>query len=426
MRGSKSAKVLNGFLIVAFLSLVVVAAISNFGCAPTAQQQSSKLSPERQKAIQDSLNEIYNRKLALNWSLGYENYKNKMYKNAIPYFWKVVEMDTVHKFKNLFTYLSDAYIKLNKADSAQIALEMGVQKFPENAHLRRSLGYIYDNLGRTEEAIKQYEKAVSIDEKRPADWKRLALLYIKNDQTDDAIRAYEKVVELDPNDHDAQETLSKLYKSTGDAEAAITRMEEVKKLNPQNTENLFNLGREYFNVAEYEKAVTNFEALLSLKPNDTQAMSYLASSLQNIGNYKRAINIYKEILKIEPQNKKIYTDIATCYKEIKQFSTARSYANKALKIDSNYGLAYIVRGEIYEAAVDECMRQTGKDMADFDDKLVYELAYNEYKKATKDLQFKDTAQALLNYLKDFIPKKEDRFFHKGQTKPRKKCYSWIR
>jgi len=425
MRSFKSAKVLNGFLILAFLSLITVAAIFNFGCTPTAQQQ-VQISPERQKAIQDSLNQIYNRKMALNWSLGYENYKNKMYRNAVPYFWKVVELDTINKFKNLYTYLSDSYIKLNKADSAQLALELGVQKFPNNAHLRRSLGYIYDNLGRTEEAIEQYEKAVSIDEKKAADWKRLAVLYIKNDQTDDAIRAYEKVVQLDPNDHEAQQTLSKLYKSTGDAEAAINRMEEVKKLDPQNVENLFNLGREYFNSAEYEKAATNFEALLSLKPNDAQAMSYLAASQQNIGNYQRAINIYKEVLKLEPDNKKAYTDIATCYKELKQFSTARSYANKALKIDSNYGLAYIVRAEIYEAAVDECMRKTGKDVADFDDKLVYELAYNEYKKATKDLQFKDIAQTRLNYIRDFIPKKEDRFFHKGQTKPKKKCYSWIR
>ncbi|NOZ61529.1 MAG: tetratricopeptide repeat protein [Calditrichaeota bacterium] len=425
MKDFVGRKTLTGLLIVAVLSLLAIAGIFNFGCVPTAQQQGPQISPERQKAIQDSLTQVYERKMALNFSLGYENYKNKMYSNAIPYFWKVAKLDTINKYKNLFTYLSDSYIKLNKADSAQIALEMGVQRFPNIAHLHRSLGYIYDNLGRIEEAIDQYEKALAIDEKRPADWKRLALLYIKNDQTDDAIRAYEKVVKLDPNDNDAQQTLSKLYKSTGNADAAIQQMESVKKLDPQNTENLFNLGKEYFNVAEYEKAISNFGAMLSLKPNDVQAMTYLASALQNVGNYKRAINIYKEVVKMEPDNKKIYTDIATCYKELKQFSTARKYANKALKIDNQYGLAYIVRAEIFEAAVDECMRQTGKDVADFDDKLVYELAYKEYKKATTDLQFKDTAQARLNYLKDFIPKKEDRFFHKGQTKPKKKCYSWI-
>ena len=71
------------------------------------------------------------------------------------------------------------------------------------------------------------------------------------------------------------------------------------------------------------------------------------------------------------------------------------------------------------------MDDHGKDVADFDDKLVYELAYKEYQKATKDLQFKDTATTRMNYIRDFIPKKEDLFFHKGQTKAKKDCYKWI-
>jgi tetratricopeptide (TPR) repeat protein len=218
--------------------------------------------------------------------------------------------------------------------------------------------------------------------------------------------------------------LSQLYKSSGDAEAAIKRMEEVKKLDPKNTENLFNLGREYFDNTNYERAVENFTALLSLEPTDISAYSYLGASYQNSGKFNEALTAYKKATDIQPDNKKLLTDIATCYRELGSFATARTYANKALAIDANYGLAYIVRGEIYESAVESCMKSRGKESPEFDDKLVFELAYKEYQKATSDLQFKDLATTKLRYLQDFIPKKEDRFFHK-HTEAKLSCYKWI-
>ncbi len=418
------AKNLRSILFVLLLLALLASMIHIFGCVPAAETKGPAIDPARQKAIQDSLQQIYDRKLNIKYSTGYEYYKNKMYRNCIKPLWEVVEIDTALKFKNTFAYLSDAYIQLNNADSAQIALEMGVKAFPENAYLHRNLGYIYSTRGLVQEAINEYEKAVALEDIKSNDWKQLANLYLRNNQEEKAIQAYEKVVSLDPQDQDAQKTLSQLYKSTGNAEAAINRMEEVKKLDPQNTENLFNLGREYYNTDNFEKAIVNFNALLQLKPNDISAYSYLGASYKNSGNFNEALTAYKKALDLQPDNKKLLTDVASCYRELQSFATARNYANKALKLDPNYGLAYIVRGEIYESAVESCMESRGKEAPEFDDKLVFELAYKEYQKAANDLQFKDIATSKMRYVEDFIPKKEDRFFHKN-TEAKLSCYKWI-
>ncbi len=410
------------------LALLLIALATSLvfiiGCVPPAAKQGPQVDEARQKAIQDSLQRIYDRKLARYASTGFEYYKNKMYRNCIKPLWKVADLDTAQRYKRTFTYLSDAYIKLNNADSAQIVLEIGTQKFPKNAYLHRNLGYIYGGRGMIEDAISEYEKALAIADTIVSDWKQVANLYIRNDQQDEAINAYEKVVSINPKDQEAQRTLSQLYKSTGDADAAIQRMEEVKKLDPQNTENLFNLGKEYFNNEDFENAIVNFSALLELKPSDISSYSYLGAAYSNSGQCNKAITAYKKALDIQPDNKKLNTDVATCYKELGRFSTARSFANKALKIDSKFGLANIVRGEIYEAAVEECMADRGKDVPEFDDKLIFELAYKEYKKATNDIQYKDIAASKMRYIKDFIPKKEDRFFHK-HTQAKLNCYKWI-
>ncbi len=408
------------------LAVLVIGVFMNFNCAPTAQQARPMVDVARQKAIQDSIRKVYEYELNKTWSTAFEHYKNKNYESAINPFWKVIELDTIERFKDQkYSLLSDSYIKLNKPDSAQIVLEMGVKKYPGNAYLHRTLAYFLDSRGQTEEAIQEYQKATEIDPSRPADWKALGNLYIKTNQVELATRAFEKVTELDPTDQDAQKVLSRLYKSTGDAEAAIKRMEEVKRLDPNNAENLFNLGREYFNLEDYNNAVLNLELMLKLKPNDPTAMEFLGNALQNRGDFRRAINVYNEILKLKPDHIKVMCDMATSYRELGQFSTARNYARQALGVDPKFGLARIVIGEIYESAAEKCYTARGKKMPEFDDKLIYDLAYQEYQKATQDPQFRELAERKMNYVNQSRPTKEDLFFHKGQTRPKDPCYDWI-
>lgn len=425
MRASTSTRSFQNLIVFLTISVLAGSIIFIFGCAPTTQQVDPTADTARQKAIQDSLRKVYEFELNKAWSTAFEYYKNKTYRSSIKSFWKVIELDTIDRFKDKFSLLSNAYINLNNPDSAQIVLEMGVQEYPDNAHLHRTLAYFLDGRGQTEEAIAEYEKATEIDDSQVSDWKALANLYIKNDQLEEATAAFEKVTELDPKDQDAQRTLSRLYKSSGDSDAAIQRMEEVKKLNPNNTENIFNLGREYFNYGDYDNAIANFEAVIKLKPEDTMALEYLGNSLQNKGSFRRAINVYNEIMKLEPENKKVMCDIATCYKELGQFQTARNQARRALQIDPQYGLPHIVIGEIYEAQAEKCYTARGKKLPEFDDKLVYAMAYDEYQKALKDIQFKDLAERKMSYVRDFRPTNEDLFFHKGQTKPEDPCYDWI-
>ncbi len=426
MRTSNHLSPLRLFGMLLSLLILVTAILVNFHCAPTAQQAKPVVDEARQKAIQDSLRKAYDYELNKTWSTAFEHYKNKNYESAINPFWKVIELDTIERFKDQkYALLSDSYIKLNKPDSAQIVLEMGVKAYPENAYLHRTLGYFLDSRGQTEEAIQEYQRATEIDPSRAADWKALGNLYIKSNQIDLATRAFEKVTELDPKDQDAQKILSRLYKSTGDAEAALKRMEEVKRLDPNNTENLFNLGREYFALGDFNNAVLNLEQMLKIKPNDLTAMEYLGNALQNRGDFRRAINVYNEILKLKPDNIKVMCDMATSYRELGQFQAARNYARQALTVDPKYGLARIVIGEIYESAAEKCYTVRGKKMPEFDDKLIYDLAYQEYSKAAQDPQYRDMAERKMNYVSQSRPTKEDLFFHKGQTRPKDPCYDWI-
>jgi len=97
---------------------------------------------------------------------------------------------------------------------------------------------------------------------------------------------------------------------------------------------------------------------------------------------------------------------------------------KALAIDSKYGLAYLSRGIVYEASADKCVSKRGEKVT-FDDKLVYKMAYDEYVKAKRDLEWKPDAERRMKYLETLIPTREDYFMHKNQKSPQSSCYEWI-
>lgn len=421
----KNSSIIFGITMMLLVVLFSTMLFVNFGCAPPAP----KIDPVRQKAIDDSLNKVAQEKymfeLAKNWSTGYEYHKAKMYRNALKPFWKVAKLDTISRFKDVWNKLVDIYFNLGKPDSAQLVAEMGLEQYPDNLYLHRSLAHILTGREMVDEAIEHYVAVVNLDPEAVEDWKKLGGLYVRNDQIDDAINAYEMVSEINPNDQEANDVLSKLYAQTGDQDAALERLEKVRKQDPENPKHMFNLGRQYFTREFYSKAEAEFRAYVAKNPEDKVAIEFLGSSLQNQEKYQEAINVYQSLLKLDPNHKKSLCEIATCLKSLKKFRSARESANKALKIDPQYGLAYIVRGEIYEASVEDCIRKRSSTKTTWDDKLVYKLAYNEYKKAMNDPAFSDIAERRIGYVKQLIPTAEDRFMHKNDTKASGPCYNWI-
>lgn len=362
--------------------------------------------------------------LMKSWSFGYENYKNKQYAGAVKHFWKVSQLDTVAKFPKVYRYLGDSYFKLNNPDSAQVVFELGLEKYPKDAYLHRMVGFLKNQRQMIDEAIDEYKIVVEIEPDSKDDWKQLAALYVKNDEYEDAISAFEKVLEIDPNDAEAQRNLSEIQRSTGDVEGAIENKEKTREAQPENSQVRFELGKMYFDQENYENSVKRFQEFLTLVPNDVGAMEYIASSYMHLEKTRQAIDEFKKILKLQPDNKKVMAEVSRCYKELGSFRSASAYANKALAIDKTYGLGWIALGEAYEASAEACV--SGKDgKVEFNDKLVYEIAAQQYERAKKDLAFKQDAQRHLNYLQAVLPTKEDKFMHKNEKKPVGECYSWI-
>ncbi len=79
-----------------------------------------------------------------------------------------------------------------------------------------NLGLVMKRLGRWEEAIEQYRKAVSIDPQYATAYNNMGALYLARGNTDEAQRYLQKAAEIDPANADPHLNLGYLFEMRGD------------------------------------------------------------------------------------------------------------------------------------------------------------------------------------------------------------------
>jgi tetratricopeptide (TPR) repeat protein len=406
------------------LLLIVLMNVNFFGCATTGPK-SKELTPEQKKAIQDSLFQIHKNELSRLFSFGFEPYKHGDYEKAKRYFRLVAEKDTSGIYgRVLYQRLGDCYLRLNIPDSAEWAYKVGIVRQPDNPYFYTALGYIYRAGGRTEEAIETYETLVELVPDSASYHKYLGELYVRVEENAKAIEEYQKTVELNPRDQESQEVLSRLLSQAGEIDKVIETQKSLVESDPENMKYRMNLAQTYHRAGEFENAIEQLKIVTSKEAENILALELLGDSYKQTDKFNDAVTIYRQILAKNKNDKKNLCNLAMCYTSLGRYTTAMGEVAKAQRIDTNYGLVYLTRGMIYEASAEKCVSQNGGKIT-YDDKLVYKLAYDEFQRATRDLEWKNDADRRMAYLETLIPTREDEFMHSNQKTPRGECYQWI-
>lgn len=251
----------------------------------------------------------------------------------------------------------------------------------------------------------------------------LSQLYLQLED-ERAIDAQRKVIEYDPENVEAATTLARMMDFFG--MDPLKAREEAFLKDTTNVLNARQYGMIAFESGQYDKALRAFNAVLVQEPENVEAFSYIGRVYESKDQLSNAINVYKKIITIDPDRLNTLCALASVYGRLNEFSVARSYIRRAINKDAGYGLAYMVMGEIYENAVMNCSNKREKDGYSYDDKLVFEMAREEYRKAaSKDRNVASSAQNRYNQLAPFIRTKADKHMQGNRDTLKDGCYAWI-
>lgn len=115
-----------------------------------------------------------------------------------------------------------------------------------------------------------------------------------------------------------------------------------------------------------------------------------------------------------------YMLMAQTYQGMKRFSLAREMAKKALNVNPNYGMAYVLIGDLYAASADNC----GKN--DVAKKAAYWVAVDKYMEAKHvEPDLADAMNKRIALYKQQFPSTEQLFFYNLKTGDHYKVECWI-
>jgi tetratricopeptide (TPR) repeat protein len=195
------------------------------------------------------------------------------------------------------------------------------------------IGYAYSQLGRLDEAIRSYNKALELSSD-PIIYFNIGTVYIKKNEAGNAIKNFEKALNMNANIVQAYPLLISLYyesKRTDDAKRLEQRYRHVL-LAEQSREHIRS-GIQAYADRHYDVAVEEFKQSIELDPSNPVAYSNLGIAYYNSDMMNEAFESQRKALEIDPNYPGAYYGLALIYKKSGNVAMAKKYFEEYLRLE---------------------------------------------------------------------------------------------
>eukprot|EP01029_Cantina_marsupialis_P031244 TRINITY_DN8906_c0_g1_i1.p1 TRINITY_DN8906_c0_g1~~TRINITY_DN8906_c0_g1_i1.p1 ORF type:complete len:1095 (+),score=304.88 TRINITY_DN8906_c0_g1_i1:527-3811(+) len=233
-----------------------------------------------------------------------------------------------------------------KTQEALREYEAAVSLKRTNPYWLVDLGHLYRLHGRLREARQCFTDAAALDTSFAVAWSNLACIHKDEGNTKMAIQYYNHAISLDPGFFDAYSNLGNVYKDTGMLEEAQTMYNRALELRPNSPIVLGNLAAIYLERGELEKSLQTFERALKIHPHFPDALSNLGNALRQMCRNDEAIASYKAALKLNPNHTHALNNLANALKDEGQSLEAERLYRQALQLCPTFAGAHSNLGNL--------------------------------------------------------------------------------
>ncbi len=167
-------------------------------------------------------------------------------------------------------------VNLRKYEDAIKEYEKALSYFPDNSWAYMNIGIAYEYLGKMDQSISFSKKAVEVDPENATAVYNLGRNYFRTRRYDDAIQAYLKAMEYYPDHPDVNHGLARAYQVKGDKENAVFHFKKYLEFAPDG-ENV-PLVKKYLASVGQPVAENPNDILLLLKKKRYDALEEILTS----------------------------------------------------------------------------------------------------------------------------------------------------
>ena len=164
---------------------------------------------------------------------------------------------------------------------------------PDYVEAHNNLGSAFKALGRYEDAVASYRKALVIDPGSAAAHSNLGNALKALGRSEDAVASYRKALAIDPGSAAAHNNLGNALTELGQPRDAVASYREALAVRPDFAEAHNNLGSALRKLGRLDDAVASCTRALAVRPDYAEAHGNLANALTDLGrlNKKRVLMV---------------------------------------------------------------------------------------------------------------------------------------
>jgi tetratricopeptide (TPR) repeat protein len=196
-------------------------------------------------------------------------------------------------------------------------------------------GVSLDNLGRYEEAIASYDRAIEIDPNHSNAHNNRGVSLDKLGRYEEAITSCDRAIEIEPNHSNAHHNHGVSLNNLGRYEEAIASYDRAIEIDPNHSNTHNDRGISLDNLGRYEEAIASYDRAIEIDPNNLYAHNNRGVSLSGLGRYEEAIASYDRAIEIDPNNLCVHNNRGVSLSGLGRYEEAIASYDRTIEIDPN-------------------------------------------------------------------------------------------
>jgi tetratricopeptide (TPR) repeat protein len=212
---------------------------------------------------------------------------------------------------------------------------------PDYVEAHNNLGNAFNGLGKLDEAVASYQKALAIKPKFAEAHNNLGSTLDDLGKRDEAVASYRKAIAIKPNYAEAHHNLALALDALQRWDDAVASYYMALAINPDYAEAHFNLGNSLKEQNKLDDAVASYRKALAIKPDYVEAHNNLGVTFQDLNKLDEALACYNSALTIQPDYAEAHNNFGNTLKELGQLDDAVARYRKVLTIKPDHAEAHV-------------------------------------------------------------------------------------
>lgn len=234
----------------------------------------------------------------------------------------------------LMHFLGLTYHQLGRDDLGVPLLESALKDSPGERAYGLNLGRVLAELGKLEEALALLERLQQPEGPDLLDL--MGMVRLRMGRIEEAIGDFYRALKLQPGFVPAWNNLGGAYARLGRWAEAIQALEQALKLAPKSIEILNNLAQALLFAGAIEQAVARLRFALSLEPGNARSTLNLAKALEEQEKEPEALVCCEEALKRHPQDVRLLMEVGNLRRGLGAYESSLQCFQKAAELAPAY------------------------------------------------------------------------------------------